>query len=66
MYCNAWATAQMAFNQGLVDEALFGGVVRDVGVALDRWPNMRQPAKRWLSNYAELKDLEIFKAIDLH
>jgi hypothetical protein len=66
MQCNAWATAQMAFNEGLVDQALFGGVVRDVGVAMSRWPSLRQPAERWLSNYPELKDLEIFKAIGHH
>ena len=27
----------------LKDEALYSGSVRDVGVALSRWPNMRQP-----------------------
>ncbi len=66
MHCNAWATAQMAFNEGLIDQVLFSGVVRDVEVAMNRWPSMRQPAERWLSNYPELKDLEIFKAIDHH
>jgi hypothetical protein len=66
MYCNAWGSAQMAFSQGLVDEALFDGVVRDVGVAMKRWPSMRQPVERWLSNYPEFRDLEIFKTIDHH
>ena len=66
MYCNAWTTAQLAFNQGLVDEALFAGAVKDVGIAMNRWPNMRQSVERWLSNYPDFKDSEIFKAIDHH
>jgi hypothetical protein len=66
MYCNAWATAQLAFDQGLVDDALFAGVVRDIEVAINRWPNMRQPVERWFSNYPEFKDSEFFKAINHH
>ena len=66
MYCNAWATAQLALDQGLVDEALFAGVVRDIGVAMNRWPNMRQAVERWFSNYPDFKDSEFFRAIDHH
>ena len=66
MYCNAWATTQLAFDQGLVDESVWAGAAKDVGVAMNRWPSMRQPAKRWLANYPELADSEIFKAIDHH
>ena len=64
MYCNAWGTTQMAFDQGLVDQALWAGAVKDVEVQMKRWPRMRQPAKRWLSNYPDLGDAQIFKAID--
>ena len=63
MYCNAWTTAQMAFDQGLIDEALFSGTVKDVEVALSRWPNMQQPVERWFSNYPDFKGSEIFRAI---
>jgi len=63
MYCNAWATAQMAFSEGLIDETLFRGVVKDVAVALRRWPNMRQPVERWFDNYPDFKGSKIFKAI---
>ena len=66
MYCNAWATTQMAFNKGLLDDAVFSGAVRDVGVAMNRWPSIRQPVARWLSNYPDMADSEIFKAIDQH
>ena len=66
MYCNAWATTQLAFDQDLVDESLWAGTVKDVGVQMKRWPSMRQPAETWLSNYPDFKDSEIFKAIDQH
>jgi len=63
MYCNAWTTAQMAFDQGLIDETLFSGVVKDVHVALRRWPNMRQAVERWFNNYPDFRDSEIFRAL---
>lgn len=62
MYCNAWATAQMAFDQGLIDKTLFSGVVKDVDVALSRWANMRQAVERWFNNYPDFKYSEIFRA----
>jgi len=64
MYCNAWATAHLAFDQGLIDKTLFSGAVRDVEVALRRWPNMRQPVERWFNNYPDFKDSDFFRAID--
>jgi hypothetical protein len=64
MYCNAWATAQLAFNQGLLDAALYQSVVKDVHVALNRWPSMQQEFERWFRNYPEMADSEVFKAIN--
>jgi hypothetical protein len=64
MYCNALATAQIAFNDDQIDEALFGAVARDVQFQLNRWPNLRQPVERWLQNYPDLGRYNIFKAID--
>ena len=66
MYCNAWATTQFAFDQGLVEKPVWAGVMKDVEVTMNRWPSMRQPAETWLSNYPDFKDSEIFKAIDQH
>jgi hypothetical protein len=66
MYCNAWATAQMAFDQGLIDRMLFSGVVKDVAVALSRWGNMRQAVERWFNNYPDFKDSEIFRSLRKH
>lgn len=66
LYCNAFATAQLAFDQGLVDDAVWAVTVRDIEVALNRWPNMRQAVERWFSNYPEFKDSEFFKAIEHH
>ena len=64
MYCNAWGTTQIAFDQGLVDESIWAGATRDVEVTMNRWPNIRQPVKRWLKNYPDFKDFEIFGTID--
>ena len=64
MYCNAWGTTQLAFDQGLVDETIWAGAVKDAGVQMNRWPNMRQSVERWLSNYPDFNDSEMFKAID--
>jgi hypothetical protein len=66
MYCNAWATVEFAYVQGLVDETLFKGSLNDVGVALTRWPNMRQPIERWFKNYPDFKDTRMFEAISQH
>jgi len=63
-YCNAWTTAQIAFAEGQIDEAMYSGVVRDVGIALERWPGMRRAAHRWAKNYPELASSELFKAIE--
>ena len=63
MYCNAWSTTQVAFNQGLIDESIWAGVMRDVEVVMNRWPNMRQTVERWLNNYPDFKDFEVFRAI---
>ena len=64
MYCNAWATAQFAFNQGQIDEVLYTGVVSDVQVALNRWPRMRKKIERWLHNYPQFRTYEIFDGIN--
>ena len=64
MYCNAWGTTQIAFDQGLVDESIWAGVVKDIEVAMNRWPNMRQSVERWLNNYPAFRDFELFKTID--
>lgn len=63
MYCNAWLTTQISFDQGLIDASVWAGVIRDVEVAMNRWPNMRQPVERWLNNYPDFKDFEVFRAV---
>ena len=65
MYCNAWTTTSIAFDQGLVDRSIMAGVMKDVEVAMGRWPNMRRPVERWLNNYPEFKNFELFRAISL-
>ncbi len=62
MYCNAWATAQIAFDQDQIDEALFDSVVKDVQVELNRWPSIRHAVERWLKNYPDMENYEIFRA----
>jgi len=64
MYCNAWATAQFAFNKGQIDETIYRGVAHDVQTALDRWPNMRKKVELWLHNYPEFRTYNIFAEIN--
>ena len=63
MYCNAWATTQIAYDQGLVEKSIHAGVTRDIEVAMNRWPNMRQPVERWLNNYPDFTDFGVFEGI---
>ena len=64
MFCNAWATAQFAFNQGQIDEAVYTGVTDDVQVTLVRWPSMRKKVERWLRNYPKFRTYKIFDGIN--
>jgi hypothetical protein len=64
MYCNAWATTQIAFNQGQIDKALYDSVVGDVGIALKRWPGMRRQVDRWFHNYPGLRAYGIFETVN--
>ena len=64
MYCNAWSTAQIAYDQGLLDDALWQGVKRDVGIAMTRWPNMRPSVARWVENSPDFTEFEIFTVLD--
>jgi len=66
MYCNAWTTVQIAFDEGLVDEALFRAALSDARVAIDRWPNMRQAVERWFSNYPEFEGSEFLRVVNNH
>ncbi len=66
MYCNAWGTVQAAHDQGLIEDSLFSGALNDVGVALERWPNMRQPIERWYNNYPGFKDSKMFEELSKH
>ncbi len=60
MYCNAWTTAQFAFNQGQIDETVYTAVADDVHVALERWPSMRKKVEHWLHNYPRFRTYKIF------
>ena len=64
MFCNAWATAHFAFNQGQLDEAVYTGVTDDVQLTLVRWPGMRKKVERWLRNYPKFRTYKIFDGIN--
>lgn len=63
MYCNAWATAQIAFNQGQIDKPLYDSVLEDVEVEINRWPSIREPIDRWLAHYPDMKRYKVFDAL---
>jgi hypothetical protein len=62
MYCNAWATAQILFDQGQIEKQWFDSVLKDVEVEISRWPSIREPINRWLSNYPDMRNYEVFRA----
>ncbi len=66
MYCNAWGTVQIAHNQGLIEDTLLKGTLNDVGVALERWPNLSPPVERWFNNYPDFKDSKMFEEVNKH
>ena len=59
---NIWISVQNAHDNGLIDRALFEGMIHDVGVAMDRWPNSENAIGKWLEQYPGLEHWEIFNA----
>jgi hypothetical protein len=63
MYCNAWATSQVAFDQNQIDKLILESVSDDMQASLARWGNMRAPVALWLKTYPKMAELEIFKEL---
>ena len=63
MFCNVWMTVQVAYDNDQIDGEFYTAGVRDVLIEVDRWPNFRSAAERWLSNYPENKHFAIFQPI---
>jgi hypothetical protein len=63
MFCNVWMSVQIAHDNGQIEPELYAAGAKDVLVELDRWPNFRAAATKWIVNYPENHHLDIFKPI---
>ncbi len=63
MFCNVWVSVQAAYDNGQIDSTLYNACAQDVVVEMDKWPNFKVAAQRWLRNYPINVDLEILKPL---
>lgn len=63
MYCNAWSTTQIAFDQDQIDEVILLSATKDIDHTLARWDNIHAPIRQWMIDYPELAQLAIFKDV---
>ena len=63
MYCNTWQVVETAYRNGLIDDGFYAAGKKDVLFEMKRWPNFGPFVLRWLENYPEFKEYEIFKQV---
>ena len=59
-WANSWLICQSAYDNGLVDDGFFKTAKKDVSVEINRWRNFRPFLIRFLDNYPEFRDKDIF------
>jgi len=59
-WANSWLICQTAYNNGLVEDSFFKTCKEDVSVEINRWRNFRPFLIRFLDNYPEFRDEDIF------
>ena len=60
---NAFTNLQTAYDQGLIDEALFSAGKNGVGVFIGDWPNIQPILVDWTNNFPTLAEKEIFEQL---
>ena len=60
---NAFTNLQTAYDQGLIDDALFTAGKSAVGVFIGDWPNIHPILIDWVQKFPTLADKEIFEAL---
>ena len=60
---NAFTNLQTAYDQGLIDEALFMAGKDGVGVFISDWPNIQPILVNWAQNFPTLLEKEIFEEL---
>jgi len=60
---NAMTNVQMAYDQGLVEEALFVAAKDSIHVFIDDWPNIQPILVDWTQKYPTLAEKEIFEGL---
>ena len=59
-WANSWLICQTAYDNGLVDDGFFQTCKEDVSVEIKRWRNFRPFLIRFLDNFPEFRDYDIF------
>ena len=60
---NAFTNLQTAYDQDLIDEALFVAGKSGVGVFISDWPNIQPILVDWVQNFPTLAEKEIFEEL---
>ena len=54
LLCNNWANVQVAYDQGLIEPAMFEAVKQSIPVTLEDSPSFYPHLERWLQRYPTL------------
>ncbi len=61
MFCAVWTSVQAAHDNDQIEDWLYDAACEDVSVELERWPRFRWGVEKWLANYPQNRELQIFQ-----
>ena len=63
LLCNLWFSAQIAYEQGQIDERDYAFYSLDVAAKLDKWPAVLPYARRIIEHYPGMEQLPIYSPL---
>lgn len=63
MQINVWLDVQIAYDNNQIKRALLDGIRNVVALTIRRYPNAKPAMRKWLVNFPEAKDWEIFSGL---
>ena len=63
MLANSWVAFQTAFDNGQITAGTYDAGLRDVSIAMERWPNFREFAVEAASYYPANSEMPIFEEL---
>ena len=60
LMCNTWSNVQVAYDQGLIEPAMYEAVKQSVLVTLEDSPSLGPHVEAWLQRYPTLAAYEVF------